>query len=820
MQECLMADCKMKESKLIDKFLNDQFSVWPLAAANVRALKECKVREMEIDGLKVKLQNNPGRIKSSAAKVDTASIAARQCFLCAENRPVEQMSLRFEGRKGRHYHILANPYPIFPSHLVIAEERHIGQSIWHKYVDMLDMAHHFTKYTIFYNGSKCGASAPDHLHFQACPRSLMPLENEADRLLYLISDDLRSRGVPNGEEESNIPEHLQDDIEYVTSVQEAQLYHYKKYTRGIFFLRSRTSKSMAKMFYRLLDCAPIAEGDNEPMFNMLTWYSPIFRDDKTILPRGDNETSPGNGKATRPAGNTHGLSPFEYRAVVIFRGSHRSHHYFSIGEDHLTLSPGCVDMAGLMILPKAEDFEKADERMIKEVLSEVSVSEAVEKDILWKLTRKQKCIEVGIMSCNEIEFEIISDGAGPQKVRFTEGKIEYNGALYDELLFEAKTMSTVFAEPTFILFGVTIGVDFHWERKRTQKFAGTLKFIVCDNKVTAVNIVGVEDYLLSVISSEMKSTASLEFLKAHAVISRSWAMSVLSGREAGGRSECPACIGDLNSVPAVVTYIDSAFSNDFEVGDTDCTEMVKWFDHEDHKLFDVCADDHCQRYQGVGIAIGDNVRKAIDATWGQVLTADGKICDARFSKCCGGVSEEFGTCWEDKDVPYLKSLPDTPEHKNGLKPFCNTSDSRILRQVLNDYDLETNDFFEWRQEYTVEEISDLIRRRSGIDFGIIQDLIPLERGKSGRISKLEIIGSAKRMIVGKELIIRKFLSESHLKSSAFEVEWQDGRLLLKGHGWGHGVGLCQIGAAVMASEGYDYRSILEHYYPGTSIERI
>lgn len=799
----------MKENRQIDKFLNDQFSVWPLAAANSKAIKNCHFKEIYIDGLKVKVQHNPGRIKSSSARVDSKSISERDCFLCADNRPKEQMSLRFEGRKGRHYHILVNPYPIFPSHLVIAGEGHIEQSIWKKYVDILDFAHHFTKYTVFYNGPKCGASAPDHFHFQACPRSLMPLEKEIDRLLDIISEGLSDSGVPNGEETSLIPQEINSEIEYISSVQEAQLYHYKKYTKGVFVLRSRTSKSMAKMFYRLLDCAPVPDGDKEPMINLLTWYCPILPKD--------------HGKCTRPEGNTHGLSAFEYRAIVFFRGKHRSHHYFESGDGHIAISPGCADMAGYFIAPQIEDYQKIDSSLIKEILSEVSISEDVEKDILWRLSRTQSKIEVGIMSSDEIGFEIISDGAGPQKVSYCEGKVLYNGTLYDELVFEAKTMSTVFAEPTFILYGMTIGVDFHWERQVTGKFAGTLKFIVCGNKVTAVNVIGVEDYLLSVVSSEMKSTASLEFLKAHAVISRSWIMSILSERGKKYDKHCPSCIGNLNSVPSVVTHVDSMLSaslSEDETQNISCPEIIKWFDKDDHKQFDVCADDHCQRYQGLTIAIGDNIRKAIDETWGQVLLYGEEICDARFSKCCGGRSEIFSTVWEEKQIPYLVSLPDTPEHKIGENVFCNTSDKEVLKQVLNDYDMETKDFYNWRQEYTRNEISALIRRRSGVDFGTISDLVPIERGPSGRIKRLKIIGSKKTMVIGKELIIRKFLSENHLKSSAFDVKWpDDNHLVLEGRGWGHGVGLCQIGAAVMAVKGYDYNQILKHYYPGTKIER-
>ncbi len=750
----------MKESRIIAKFISDQLSQWPLASANFRSLKSVQTRELEVGGLKVRLQHNPGRIRSTAAKVDAASLKARRCFLCAENRPPEQRSLRFEGRKGRKYEILLNPYPIFPSHLTIACASHTEQSIWKRYVDMMDLAHHYTDYTIFYNGPRCGASAPDHLHFQACPRGQMPLEAEIDRLLDM--------------EDSK-------DLEFLTSVQEAQLYRYRNFTRGVFVLRARTSKSMAKLFYRLLECARIPEGEKEPMFNLLTWYKCR------------------TAGAERPAGNTHGLAPFEYRAIVLFRENHRPHHFFSEGPDHLTISPGCADMAGLFIIPGPEDYAKLDSKLLAEVLDEVSISKEGEEEIVWRLTRTQPEIQVGIMSGDEIAFEMISDGAGVQKVSYRDGKIDYNGTLYDELLFDSVTMSTLFAEPSFILYGVTIGVNFHWERKQTQKFAGSLKFIVDGDKVVAVNVIGVEDYLLSVISSEMKASATLEFLKAHAVISRSWVMSQIAHRQSKRYHG--------TETQQTVTCRDGV------------VDIVKWFDHEDHTKFDVCADDHCQRYQGLSMAVGENVRKAIDQTWGEVLTSEGEICDARFSKCCGGIMEEFSACWEDKDYPYLRAIPDTPGNEPGGKDFCNTSDEGILRQVLNDYDLETKDFYRWTTRYNRAVLAELITRRSGYEIGELRALTALERGKSGRITKLRIEGSRLTLNVGKELMIRKFLSESHLKSSAFDIRYEGDEVILEGKGWGHGVGLCQIGAAVMSYNGYGYKEILLHYYPGTVIEK-
>uniref|UniRef100_UPI0040253AB9 DUF4922 domain-containing protein n=1 Tax=Candidatus Cryptobacteroides bacterium TaxID=3085639 RepID=UPI0040253AB9 len=728
----------------IDKFVKDQLSVWPLAAENYRSLKKAGSKVLSIGGLPVTVQLNPCRRISSEASLDKESINRRPCFLCPENRPDEQTNMEFEGRKGRRYRVTLNPYPIFPSHLVISSFEHTPQSIWHRYQDLLDFVRENNEYLGFYNGPESGASAPDHMHFQACPQGLTPLQNRVDELLAAGDDKT---------------------LDYLTNVKEARLFHLNEYARGVFVLCGATAKSTAKLFYRLLDCAPVPDGSSEPKMNIIAW-----------------------------------CHEGEYRTAVIFRERHRPHNYSSSGADHLAMSPGCADLAGVYVTTREEDFDKLDAGLLSQVVREVAASEETEKEIIWRLTRSQRRLEVGIMSGSEIEFEIISDGAGRQKVEYSQGRISYNGALYDELVFEAQTEATMFAEPSFILYGVTIGVDFHWERKVTQKFAGTLKFIVDGGKVTAVNIVGVEDYLLSVISSEMKASAGLEFLKAHAVISRSWVMAQVEHRQSHvSRTPGPSC--------PVSEPVEGA------------EEYIKWFDHDDHTLFDVCADDHCQRYQGLTMAVGDTVRKAVDQTWGLVLTSEGKICDARFSKCCGGRMELFSTCWEDKDYPYLQPLPDTADCVEGGDVFCDTKDEKILSQVLNDYDLETKDFYRWTTEYSRTDVSELVRRRSGIDFGTIRDLVPIERGPSGRLKRLKVVGDKKTMVIGKELIIRRWLSESHLKSSAFDIKWVGDRLVLDGSGWGHGVGLCQIGAAVMAAKGYTFDRILLHYYPGSTLER-
>lgn len=688
----------------IDKFIKDQLSVWPMAAANFRAVKTALTRQLKVFGIEATVQHNPCRIISSTAEVDEKSIASRACFLCPENRPAEQFHLKFQGRKNRRYNIQINPYPIFPKHLVVARDEHIPQAIWHHLPDILDFCCKYKNYLAFYNGPESGASAPDHLHFQACERGILPLETAVDAFLNNPSKPLATN-------------------------KDASLYLFEGYTNGVFALKATTSKSLTKLFYRLLCCCEATECSKEPKFNLFTWHTGS-----------------------------------EFRAFVVMRSELRSHHYYAEGAEHLTMSPGAADVAGYFIAPRKEDYDKLTSAMLEDMMRQVTISKEKQDEICGRLTRPQRIIEVGLASGKEIVFEIISDGAGPQRVMWKDGRINYNGTLYDELYFDAITRSTLFAEPTFILHDVTIGIDFHWERKRTLRYAGSLKFVVEGDKVTAVCRIGIEDYLLSVISSEMKATAGLELLKAHAIISRSWAYRRMDERRTG--KDCP------------------------------------------HAIYDVCADDHCQRYQGVGMAEGDNVRKAIDATWGKTLQYNGDICDARYSKCCGGRTERFSACWEDVDYPYLTSVEDK---------WCDCSDSSILSQVLNDYDLETADFHDWEEKLTGDELSTLLEEKCSLHLGTIKALVPLERGESGRIIRLRIEGTEGNTEIGKELAIRKALSQTHLKSSAFEVRKEGDLFVLKGRGWGHGVGLCQIGAAAMAAAGKSYEEILKHYYKDAEI---
>lgn len=436
---------------------------------------------------------------------------------------------------------------------------------------------------------------------------------------------------------------------------------------------------------------------------------------------------------------------------------------------------------------------------------------------------KESEISVGIVSGRQIDALLntphtYADGKvaeGPQTFTLADGKVVWNGEQYDFIEF-VPTENNAWFE----ISNVTIGVNFHWERQETQRFLGKLRMIVEGDKLTVVNILPVEDYLMSVISSEMSATASLEFLKAHAVISRSWLLAQIQKNKRLTEQKTKK-------------YRSLTFTD---------TELIRWYDREDHVNFDVCADDHCQRYQGITRQTTPTVRDAVDATRGLVLlNNEGLLCDARFSKCCGGVFEEFETCWEPVHHHYLigqrdaadeQNFPDLRNEEEATKwilsspeAYCNTKDAAILGQVLNNYDQETVDFYRWTVSYKQDELAELIKTRSGIDFGAIKALEPVERGTSGRLLRLRIVGTKKTLIIGKELEIRRTLSTSHLYSSAFVVEPgannADGlpeSFTLRGAGWGHGVGLCQIGAAVMESKGMDYSSILMHYFPGAELK--
>jgi SpoIID/LytB domain protein len=444
---------------------------------------------------------------------------------------------------------------------------------------------------------------------------------------------------------------------------------------------------------------------------------------------------------------------------------------------------------------------------------------------------KEPNISVGILSEKQINFELYGDYkvADIKQVfsgrfiaeiennkivcRWDNNKIEIS----DEIIFVPQDIQS----ESFLLRNVKIGVNFHWERKEKEIFTGSLKLIKDNDNITAINKLPIEKYLLSVISSEMSAKSSLQLLKAHAIISRSWLLAQIEKAK--------------NSNKEKIKYE--------HIQDNE-KESIRWYGCFDHELYDVCADDHCQRYQGVTKIFTEIARQAVRQTAGVVLVSDNRICDARYSKSCGGITESFENVWEPVIYSYLSSIVDykfDAENynlnfnveanarkwiKGNPHAFCNTRDKKILSHVLVDYDQETNDFFRWKMEFSQTELSAIIKTKSGVDFGNIIDLIPLERGLSSRIVKLKIIGSNKTLIIGKELEIRRILSHSHLYSSAFIVDKENiqdnvpQKFILSGAGWGHGVGLCQIGAAYMAAKGYQFDEILVHYFSTAKLKKI
>ncbi len=617
----------------IDVFFKQQLQVWPAVRERFEGLANVEVKRVG----DYKVQYNPARAVSTAARVDAASIATRPCFLCRKNRPSEQISMEWEDLE-----ILVNPFPIFPGHLTIAAREHIPQTLLGRTEQMRRLSMALPGYTVFFNGAKSGASAPDHFHFQAVPSKYM---------------------LPT-----------------------AFAYTYK------------------------LEPANFSPEEIDPMVNMVCTDGVI-----TVIPR-------------------------------------RCHRPECYGQ--LLVSPACIDLCGTLITVRRIDFEALDESRVESIIREVTFQEPP--------------VYVGLITSDPV--------------------------------------TTALPDGTTIVEGVVIGKDFHWEQRQTQRFAGE----ILEHNGQIINRIGLEDYLRSVISSEMSATSSIELLKAHAIISRSWVMA------------------QLRATRALAAKGEAVEDNPLADG-----EIRQWFDKDDHSSFDVCSDDHCQRYQGITRITSPAVDSAVDATRGVVLVANGEICDARFSKCCGGAFELFENCWQPRHHSYLSAGRDWPHSQlpdltveeiarewilSRPDSFCADTPTEVLKQVLNDFDRNTTpDFFRWTQRYSQSEISELVNRRSGLDFGTVLALEPLTRGSSGRITRLRIVGSRLTKVIGKELIIRRWLSESHLYSSAFVVEREGTDFILRGAGWGHGVGLCQIGAAMMAHKGYDFKKILQHYFPNSEL---
>ena len=780
-QQMLQGKADIMEDSSISRFFNRQLEMWEDARHRFRDLKHVEVRQLS-DQLKV--QFNPARIVSTGAKIDKHTLGERPCFLCERNRPKEQMTKQIDD----HFQLLVNPFPILPVHFTIPATKHQPQSIYRHYGEMHRLLSLHSELMVFYNGPKCGASAPDHLHFQAGTSGVLPLQTNWQRLSRNLTDVISL----NDEEKISV---LRD------------------FLVPAFVIISKSEDSDEELFHRLYRSMPMRGDESEPMMNIIAWR------------KGD-----------------------EFISVVIPREKHRPDAYFAEGEAQMMVSPGALDMAGLIITPREEDFSKINLDKATALLRECGISAEKMEAIVSNLKAsaatahehplqlladkgKQPNVNVGIVSGQKIHFSLnkpyLAKGemvTGEQEVAFSEGGILWNGNQYSSLTFHPQS-----ADASFSLSDVTIGVNFHWERKETQTFLGTLHFVVESDKICAINELPVERYLESVISSEMSATSSLELLKAHAVISRSWLLAQMKKRREVAESG--------NNFFSFVKKDD---------------RLIRWYDREDHTIFDVCADDHCQRYQGITKETSPHVAEAIRQTKGQILMDGDDICDARFSKCCGGVTEEFQYCWEDTPKNYLSSVRDIIQGvksvgsavpaplpslqdeaaadawiRSNPPAFCNTTDKKILSQVLNDYDQETADFYRWKVTLTQEKLKQLLDEKLKMNFGDILDLQAEERGKSGRISKLRIVGTEKTFVIGKELEIRRALSDTHLYSSAFVVDRCDidekgvpQRFDIIGAGWGHGVGLCQIGAAVMGEEGFDYDAILLHYYQGAEIKKV
>lgn len=774
-QHLLQGKADIMEDSSISRFFNRQLEVWTDARHRFRDLKHVETRQFSDQ---LKLQWNPARIVSTGAKIDKKTLGERPCFLCDKNRPKEQMSKQIDEK----FHLLVNPFPILPVHFTIPARKHQPQLIYKNYGEMHRFISLHSDLMVFYNGPKCGASAPDHLHFQAGTNGILPLQTNWQRLSRNLTDIISL-----------------NDEEKISVVRD--------FIVPAFVIISKSAESDEVLFRRLYKAMPQRGDETEPMMNIISWR------------KGE-----------------------EFISVVIPREKHRPKAYFAEGDAQFVVSPGALDMSGLIITPREEDFRKLTEEKALSLLQECGVSEEKMNAIIAKLKAskdaedaaeasstlynkgKQPDVTVGIVSAQKIHFSLnkpyLAKGEkvlGEQVVEFSEGGVLWNGNQYSQLTFHPQS-----ADASFSLSDVTIGVNFHWERKETQTFLGTLRFVVESDKIVAINELPVEKYLESVISSEMSATSSLELLKAHAVISRSWLLAQMKKRR----------------------EVAESGNNFFSFTKKEDT-LIRWYDREDHTLFDVCADDHCQRYQGITKETSPHVAEAIRQTKGQILIDGDEICDARFSKCCGGITEEFQYCWEDTPKTYLTAvrdialgvehtLPNLTNEEEAEKwirfnppAFCNTQDKKILSEVLNDYDQETVNFYRWKETLSQEKLQQLIADKLKMDLGAILDMKAVERGKSGRISKLQIIGTEKIFTIGKELEIRRTLSDSHLLSSAFVVDKYDKdeqgvpqRFELIGAGWGHGVGLCQIGAAVMGEQGYHYDAILLHYYQGAEIKKL
>ena len=753
-----------------------QRAEWPLMREGYAALREIETRNITIARSNLVIQHNPRRIISTAARVDRDSIEARRCFLCAASLPPEEKGIAYES----DMIILCNPFPILDNHLSIVHRRHIAQQIEGNVEILLRLARDLSPaYFVLYNGPECGASAPDHLHFQACSRTLLPVE-----------DDLRR----------SISESKNDAI----SGDGAAVFMPNETGRSVIVFRSAEISRLARLIYGALDELSKETAKAEPMVNII---------------------------CTHEEG--------EWRVFLFPRARHRPSYYFAEDGERLTVSPGAIDMAGVIVVPRREDFARIDASHIEQIFSEVSLSKEKVDKVIENLmikhqseppAQKEPLIRVGLVTgVRAARVTLHGRFTDANGVSFTEGDYTAtaeNGAisLDGDKQIRARSLSlspVKFDDCRFTVHDVVIGIDFHWERKESQSFQGTLELRASEEGLIVVNELPLEAYLISVISSEMSAYCPVELLRAHAIVARGWLLAQLQGTQNK--------TGDIAQRASRSTQ----------------EEIIRWYDRENHAEFDVCADDHCQRYQGISKAFSQAAFDAVSDTRGKVLMSEGEICDTRYAKSCGGRTEIYSAAWENMDVPYLSSIYDGEDDPDGYilplsvesnaeawiasspEAYCNAASSELLSRILTSFDQETQNFYRWEVDYSGDELSEIIEARLGRDLGRIVALEPIERGHSGRIIRLRITGEKESFIIGKELEIRRTLARSHLYSSAFVVRSEQNpatgfieRVRLIGAGWGHGVGLCQIGAAVMADIGHSHEEILAHYFRNTRLSAL
>lgn len=806
----------------VGALLESQERDWPALGGGVRSWYESRYREIPAGAFSVVLQYNPAREASAAAHVDTESVRGRPCFLCESNMPSEERGIRV----GDPFSIFLNPFPIFVPHPVVVHARHSPQALLEHFPAFLGLCRDFKgRYTLLYNGSKCGASAPDHSHFQAIPRFSLPVEWDVFFVERRPGFHLRGRFAVRG---------LGLDAWAVTA-----------YGRSTLVLQSACSETLANA-YSLLHAALSARSGAcaDDWVNVLAWC-----DGPERVPR------PGDGE--------------RWTLCVFPRYSHRPLRYTRGGGEGWMVSPGAVDMGGLLVTPRWRDFVSLTLPDVLQVFEEVSLSEeaawgAMESAFSgvahkrWRVSPTRACdgaepasaagpdcamsaveparatglepaLSVGLLECaGPVDFQLLGrwvfEGRplGPGRYRAVRDG--------DSIMIETPGLPRAMrpaplcfepvapGESSFLLENVRIGIGFHWDSRESLRYPGDL-LLLADPRggVTAVNRVALEEYLGCVVSSEMNPLSPREFLLAHAIISRSWLLAQLDR------------IGDSSALdPSSLPPVPHARN--------------LWTERGRHRQFQVCADDHCQRYQGLSRDVAHAGRSAVEATRGTAVWAGSEVCDTRFSKCCGGVTEGWRHAWAEANMPGIRSVrdhrqttafPDLSIEENAAawvrsnpESHCRAGSPELLERVLPGFDLGTKQFYRWEVVAERGELENIIRDKTGWDPGRLKEILPIRRGSSGRLSQILLLGDSDSLLLGKELEIRRSLSRSHLYSSAFVVDKEGGagpfpdRFRFTGAGWGHGVGLCQIGAAAMAESGLSHRDILAHYYPGTGLRQV